>query len=362
MEPLIRDRLTLAAVLGAGIVVGVSSLYLYFKYNNCVGRELNHLTHTIENLRKDIEELKTTSRVQDIACPSTNRASSKNSERKERSSSLLGLSSSEENEEYYDVSEEGDMSNQSWANENGATQAKSGNLTVLFEELDKLFNGGYSEKKKAYERLLSNKEENISNSEFMWRLAKSCSMLSAAEKDKEKQKELIFEGVKYAGMALALDDNGETHKWFAILMAKTTDHVGVHDKLKNGQAVKEHLDVAIKLKPEDHTLYFLKGRWCFGVALLSWMERKVANTLFGNVPESTFIEARENFMQVEKMKPGEWIDNMLYIAKCYIQEKKFTDAISWLDKAAQIPGKSEEDNIALKEIASLQAKYKKHRQ
>lgn len=49
--------------------------------------------------------------------------------------------------------------------------------------------------------------------------------------------------------------------------------------------------------------------------MLSWVERKVASALFGETPTSTFVEAREQFMEVEKLKPEQWKENLLYIAK-----------------------------------------------
>lgn len=60
MDALLRDRLSLVAALGAGVVVGISGIYMYYKVNKCVTRELNHLSGTIDNLRREIEELKAT--------------------------------------------------------------------------------------------------------------------------------------------------------------------------------------------------------------------------------------------------------------------------------------------------------------
>lgn len=106
MEPLLKDRLTLAAVLGAGIVVGVSGLYMYFKYTACVTRELTHLTRTIEHLRKDIEELKAVSKIRSST---PKRTVNTNERATGDSSALVSVSSCDENEEYYDVSEYGSL-------------------------------------------------------------------------------------------------------------------------------------------------------------------------------------------------------------------------------------------------------------
>jgi hypothetical protein len=49
--------------------------------------------------------------------------------------------------------------------------------------------------------------------------------------------------------------------------------------------------------------------------MLSWIERKVAATLFATPPTATIEEALEHFLEAENLDPGKWKENMLYIAK-----------------------------------------------
>ena len=58
------------------------------------------------------------------------------------------------------------------------------------------------------------------------------------------------------------------------------------------------MDEALKETPEDRGLFHLRGRWCYNVAELSWMERKIASALFGEPPKSSYEEALESFLQV----------------------------------------------------------------
>lgn len=63
MDAIIRDRLSLVAALGAGVVVGISGIYMYYKVNKCFTRQINHLSGTIDSLRKEIEELKASNTI-----------------------------------------------------------------------------------------------------------------------------------------------------------------------------------------------------------------------------------------------------------------------------------------------------------
>lgn len=59
------------------------------------------------------------------------------------------------------------------------------------------------------------------NVEFMWRMCKSTFLLSQiyGPLDKDKQKNLIYEALKYAKCALELDySSANAHKWSRVLL------------------------------------------------------------------------------------------------------------------------------------------------
>lgn len=67
------------------------------------------------------------------------------------------------------------------------------------------------------------------------------------------------------------------------------------------------------------------------------MERRVAGWLFSEVPKGTIENALELFKKTEKLKPEPWKENKLLIAKCYIAQKDYSTAVSWLDQALGVP-------------------------
>jgi len=63
-----------------------------------------------------------------------------------------------------------------------------------------------------------------------------------------------------------------------------------------------HIDKALEILPPEASLYHLRARWCYSVADLSWLERKVAATLFAEPPKSSYEEALASFLEVSEIK------------------------------------------------------------
>ncbi|CAL9687377.1 unnamed protein product [Knipowitschia caucasica] len=127
----------------------------------------------------------------------------------------------------------------------------------------------------------------------------------------------------------------------------------VQNKIKNGYIFKDHLDKAIELKPHDPLSYYLMGRWCYAVAQLSWLERKVAATLFGEPPSASVEDALRNFLKVEEIQPGYSKLNYVYLAKCYRDLGQQAKARRWCEKATSAPAQTREAEEAQKELDVL---------
>lgn len=63
----------------------------------------------------------------------------------------------------------------------------------------------------------------------------------------------------------------------------------------------------------------------------------MAGWLFAEVPQGTVENAIALFEKTEELKPHPWKENRLWLAKCYIQAKKYDVAFKWLDKALEVP-------------------------
>ncbi|XP_043554187.1 regulator of microtubule dynamics protein 3-like isoform X2 [Chiloscyllium plagiosum] len=228
-------------------------------------------------------------------------------------------------------------------------------FTQLLCIADRLHEGGDEDKTKGFKLLLDKKTKYHSKPEFCWRLARAyCDMVELA-KDQIEKKSFLVNGKEEAEAGLREDNaNAECHKWYAILCGKQADDETVQNRIKAGYCFKEHIDKAIELKPNDPSLYYLLGRWCYEVAQLGWIERKAAATFYGTPPSSTIDEAVKNFLKAEELKPGYSKVNSVYIAKCYRDLGSYATALHWLELASALPIKSKEDTNAESELQEMQ--------
>ncbi|XP_064484289.1 regulator of microtubule dynamics protein 1-like [Ornithodoros turicata] len=386
MDGLMRDKLTMIAALGTGVVVGISGIYLYYKLNRSVTRELTNLAGTIADLRREIELLKSSEEPRSSSSSTTvwkkgaaKKVAVNGSIRKQEAQELTAQPSSssldDDSEEYFDFTDVEDIEN-SWTGlktkEDVQTDVAADGtgdqvrpkvedkwLDLVDSKLDEP-----GDKEDLYSSMKMKQQEYGNNADYLWRMAKVthlCGITAQKNGQISQKKELAFEAFGYAKDALAADDkNPEVHKWYAITIGSLSEFIGVQEKIRNGYEFKEHVDTAVRLKPSDPTLHHMLGRWCFEVATLTWIERKLASTLYSAPPQSTMQEARAHLFNADKLK-NNWKENMLFIAKTYVCEGNYSPAISWVDRALAVPLKGEGDEVAQRELVTLMQQYQRYR-
>ncbi|XP_077537750.1 regulator of microtubule dynamics protein 2-like [Haemaphysalis longicornis] len=341
MDGLVRDRLTMLAALGTGVVVGLSGIYLYYRLNRSVSRELSSLAGSIADLRRQIEQLRTEER-REAPLQAQSLPLLQNSLR----------SDDDEDDEYYDFT---DVEDASW------TGLREAGDEGWFESLDAALDRP-GDKQALLTAMLGRESQYSRSAGFFWRLAKASHLYNLQQKlGRGAKEELAREAFCRAQRALQLDEScPEAHKWFAITLGALSEYVGTQEKIENGYRFKEHVDRAVRLKPQDPTLHHMLGRWSLEVATLSWIERKLASALYSRPPESSPQEARAHLLEADKLRPN-WKENLLYIAKTYICEGHYAPAMAWLDRAAKLPSVDPGDDSVHKEVENLQEQYQRYR-
>ena len=139
-------------------------------------------------------------------------------------------------------------------------------------------------------------------------------------------------------------------------MGSLSDLVPTKEKIENGVLFKQHLDIAMSIDSSDPTLHHMLGRYCLEIAGLKWWERKIASTLFSEVPESSYDEALGHLLRAHDLKPG-WKENILYVCKSYIALKKNEEASKWIQAGLNIPSQGTDDQVVHDQLSSLASKF-----
>ncbi|KAH9384740.1 hypothetical protein HPB48_026753 [Haemaphysalis longicornis] len=277
MDGLVRDRLTMLAALGTGVVVGLSGIYLYYRLNRSVSRELSSLAGSIADLRRQIEQLRTEERREAPLQAQASHVPLNHSTASNLHDSPRWLSALED-ASWTGLREAGD---EGW-----------------FESLDAALDRP-GDKQALLTAMLGRESQYSRSAGFFWRLAKASHLYNLQQKlGRGAKEELAREAFCRAQRALQLDEScPEAHKWFAITLGALSEYVGTQEKIENGYRFKEHVDRAVRLKPQDPTLHHMLGRWSLEVATLSWIERKLASALYSRPPESSPQEARAHLLE-----------------------------------------------------------------
>ncbi|NWZ97590.1 RMD2 protein, partial [Nesospiza acunhae] len=197
-------------------------------------------------------------------------------------------------------------------------------LLNFLQQVDNLHKGSEVDKKEGFRLLLENDDKYENCVDFLWRFARAYGDLFEMTTDAEEKRKYYVCVFFFSPLR------------FAIMCGYMSQFESVQNKIRNGYLFKEHLDKAIELKPQDPFLYYLNGRWCYSVAQLSWLEKKVAAALFGTPPTSTVEEALQNFLKAEEMHPGYSKCNYVYLAKCYKDLGQKSNALKCCDSALSI--------------------------
>ncbi|KAI5107868.1 regulator of microtubule dynamics protein 2 isoform X2 [Silurus meridionalis] len=227
-------------------------------------------------------------------------------------------------------------------------------LTLLLQRADRLHACNGTEKKEGLFILLEQKEKYDQKCQYLWRLTRAYADAHDLAGDLQEKKIYAETGKQIGEQAISVNPMcAESHQWYAILCGLLSEYESIQNKIKNGYLFKDHLDKAIELKPQDPLSYYLLGRWCYAVAQCTWIERKIAATLFGEPPSATVDDALQNFLKVEEMCPKYSKYNYVFLAKCYKDLGQRIKAKKMCDAALDMKPITKEDEEAQKELDSL---------
>ncbi len=221
--------------------------------------------------------------------------------------------------------------------------------TQNFKKADSLDNAKQFQEELAL--LQSIEETQQDNPQYLWRAARVYFNLGDQNAGDEKlQKKYFYPGFEHAEKCVAkAPELAEGHQYYAILVGKIGELEGTKQKIKNSYKVKEHALQAIELDPDNDSNYHVMGRWHFTLSELSWIEKKVAEMIYSELPEASFKEASVYFQKAHAINPED-LRHILWLGKSLYELGQTNAAEKTWKQALPIQPKSDSEKVIKQKI------------
>jgi tetratricopeptide (TPR) repeat protein len=121
----------------------------------------------------------------------------------------------------------------------------------------------------------------------------------------------------------------------AIALGAQADDAGVRTQIQLSRRVKENIDKALALDPNDDISLLVLSRWHYKVASLGIWSRAVVRVVYGGLPPASMNKSEELLLRAISIKDR--IAHRYNLAKVYNQMGRREDALRQLRLALVLP-------------------------
>lgn len=202
-----------------------------------------------------------------------------------------------------------------------------------FARVDSLTDAGSYEQ--ALDLLQQRREQQPADAEVLWRLSQTYVDLGEATSG-DAQAAYYEQAIEAAQAAVEADSqNAQAHVTLAVAAGRVALNSGTRRKVELSRSVKEHVDRALELDPENEMAYHVRGRWNYGVSDLNWIERAVVKTVYGGLPEASFEQAARDLEKAASL--GQRVVHHLELGRTYMKLGRDEEAREQLQYAIEMP-------------------------
>jgi tetratricopeptide (TPR) repeat protein len=167
----------------------------------------------------------------------------------------------------------------------------------------------------------------------------------------EGKREFATRGLEYARRSFALEP---TNSAYAVSIAICHGHLAlisdIRTKVQYSRLIKEEVERALALDPNNAWAHHLLGRWHYEVASLGATARFFARLFYGGIPPASTTEGVNHLKRATDLEPGElshWID----LGFAYAAAGRIADARAAWAHGLAMPSRSPHDVPAKKRAA-----------
>lgn len=178
----------------------------------------------------------------------------------------------------------------------------SAGVTRAIEKSDQLFiRERYDEARRVLEQL---HVENPGDAETLWRLAQHAINDGDGTSNSTEQERYFREAVRYAEAAVRADGrNANAWAYLAASHGSYAMYAGGKEKVKLANKIRDELDRALELDPQNQVAHTIYGTWHREVAEVGWIERQLANMFLGSMPDGSIDASIRHFKAAIRQGP-----------------------------------------------------------
>lgn len=177
------------------------------------------------------------------------------------------------------------------ATDSALCQELAGSAASL-QKIDVLLNQG--DNQQALRLLEELPEDSLYFDQQLWRMARLKYEMGRIAASPQDAMNFYQSAEKFARSAIANNpDGGDGYKWLAIALGAQTKENDIQAQIRLSREVKENIEKAIALAPEDDIAYLVLSRWHYKVSALGFMSRTIVSIVYGGLPEASLSEAEK---------------------------------------------------------------------
>ena len=168
----------------------------------------------------------------------------------------------------------------------------------------------------------------------LWRLARVYYERGRLETNNAAK--LFKKSEDYARAAIKrAPDCSDGYKWLAIALGAQKKYLDMQTRVRQSREIKENIDKAIELDPEDDISYLVLSRWHYKLSGLGIVARTFARIIYGGIPKASLAEAEKLLLHAIALRDR--ISHRYNLAKVYDRLKRNDDKQIQLQKALLLP-------------------------
>jgi tetratricopeptide (TPR) repeat protein len=204
----------------------------------------------------------------------------------------------------------------------------------VYHNIDKLLFQG--ENQQAWLLLQQMPKNNINNEEISWRMARTQYEMGRLEESETNAFVLFQNAERYARETIEEAPNkNDGYKWLAIALGAQAKYADTETQVRQSREIKESIEKAIELDPDDDIAYLVLSRWHYKISSLGFFARTFANLVYGELPKASLEKAEELLLQAIGLHDR--ISHRYNLAKVYDRMGRQEDVKMQYQKAILLP-------------------------